>query len=76
MPTSIVAKRCTVVVNRDAGSGNGASYTSPELNRIEILCKQAKYFWRKFVRLTGGALVDEVDSFITNYETEFTISFR
>ena len=27
---------------------------SPELNRIEILGKQAKYFWRKFIRLTAG----------------------
>lgn len=49
---------------------------SPELNRIEILWKQAKYFWRKFVRLTAGALVDEVTSLMTNYGTEFTINFR
>ena len=49
---------------------------SPELNRIEILWKQAKYFWRKFVRLTAGALVDEVNSLMTNYGTEFTINFR
>jgi transposase len=49
---------------------------SPELNRIEILWKQAKYFWRKFVRLTAGALVDEVQSLMANYGTEFTINFR
>jgi transposase len=49
---------------------------SPELNRIEILWKQPKYFWRKFVRLTAGALVDEVNSLMTNYGTEFTINFR
>jgi transposase len=49
---------------------------SPELNRIEILWKQAKYFWRKFVRLTAGALVDEVNSLMANYGTEFTINFR
>lgn len=48
---------------------------SPELNRIEILWKQAKYFWRKFVRITAGALVDEVNSLMANYETEFTINF-
>jgi transposase len=46
---------------------------SPELNRIEILWKQAKYFWRKFARLTAGALVDEVNSLMTNYGTELTI---
>lgn len=49
---------------------------SPELNRIEILWKQAKYFWRKFTRLTDSALVDEVNSLMTNYGTEFTINFR
>lgn len=49
---------------------------SPELNRIEILWKQAKYFWRKFVRLTAGALVDEVHSIMTSYGKEFTINFR
>ena len=49
---------------------------SPELNRIEILWKQAKYFWRKSTRLTGSALVDEVTSLMTNYGTEFTINFR
>jgi hypothetical protein len=49
---------------------------SPELNRIEILWTQAKYFWRKFVRLTAGALVDEVHSLMANYGTEFTMNFR
>lgn len=32
--------------------------------------------WRKFVRLTTGALVDEVNSLMTNYGTGFTINFR
>lgn len=49
---------------------------SPELNRIEILWKQAKYFWRRFTRLTASALVDEVTSLMTNYGKEFTINFR
>lgn len=49
---------------------------SPELNRIEILWKQAKYFWRKFVRFTAGALVDEVNSIMMSYGAEFTINFR
>ena len=47
----------------------------PELKRIKILWEQAKYFWRKFVRPTAGALVDEVNSIMTNYGTEFTIIF-
>jgi hypothetical protein len=38
--------------------------------------EQAKYFWRKFVRLTAGAQVDEVNSIMKNYGTEFTIKFR
>lgn len=30
---------------------------SPELNRIEIVWKQAKYFWRRFVGLKGIELL-------------------
>lgn len=48
---------------------------SPELNRIEILWKQAKYFWRKFLHLTGDNLRDEVRSIMKNYGNAFTISF-
>jgi transposase len=47
----------------------------PELNAIEILWKQAKYFWREFKRLTAEALVDEVSSIMKNYGKEFTIKF-
>lgn len=35
---------------------------SPELNRIEILWKQAKYYWRRFLYLAGNNLRDEVCS--------------
>ena len=35
---------------------------SPELNRIEILWKQAKYFWRRFAGLKGNELLSEVES--------------
>jgi transposase len=49
---------------------------SPELNSIEVLWKQAKYFWRKFARLTGSALIDEVNAVMANYGTEFTMNFR
>lgn len=48
---------------------------SPELNRIEILWKQAKYFWRSFVGLKGKALLDEVESLMKNFGTAFTIKF-
>ena len=48
---------------------------SPELNRIEILWKQAKYFWRKFLHLTGDNLRDEVRSIMENYGKAFTINF-
>jgi hypothetical protein len=52
----------------------GLAY-SPELNRIEILWKQAKYFWRKFVYLTKDSLLQEVRSIMENYRKAFTINF-
>ena len=48
---------------------------SPELNRIEILWKQAKYFWRRFVSLKGGELLDEIESLMKGFGTAFTINF-
>ena len=48
---------------------------SPELNRIEILWKQAKYFWRKFLHLDGGSLREEVHAIMENYGKSFTINF-
>ena len=48
---------------------------SPELNRIEILWKQAKHFWRRAVGLTGKALVDEIESLMKGFGKEFTINF-
>lgn len=48
---------------------------SPELNRIEILWKQAKHFWRKFVHLTKDSLLNEVHSIMENYGKTFTINF-
>ena len=48
---------------------------SPELNRIEIVWKQAKYFWRSFVGLKGKALLDEVESLMKGFGTAFTIKF-
>lgn len=48
---------------------------SPELNRIEILWKQAKYFWRRFVSLKGTDLLNEIQSLMKGFGTEFTINF-
>lgn len=48
---------------------------SPELNRIEILWKQAKYFWRRFAYLTGSHLRDEVRTIMENYGKAFTVNF-
>jgi transposase len=48
---------------------------SPELNRIEILWKQAKYFWRRFCYLKGDNLRDEVRSIMENYGKSFTVNF-
>jgi transposase len=48
---------------------------SPELNRIEILWKQAKYFWRRFVSLKGADLRNEIQSLMKGFGTEFTINF-
>lgn len=49
---------------------------SPELNAIEILWKQAKYFWRRFLTLSGMALHDEVDALMRGFGTDYTITFR
>ncbi|WP_354670289.1 transposase [Janthinobacterium sp. SUN073] len=49
---------------------------SPELNRIEILWKQAKYFWRRFVGLKGSELLSEAASLMKGFGTAFTNKFR
>lgn len=48
---------------------------SPELNRIEILWKHAKYFWRRFVSLNGAELLGEIESLMKGFGTAFTINF-
>ena len=48
---------------------------NPELNRIEILWKQGKYFWRRFVGLKGRELLTEVESLMKGFGTAFTINF-
>jgi len=41
---------------------------SPELNRIEISWKDAKYFWRRFVARNGADLLDEIQSLMRDFE--------
>jgi len=48
---------------------------SPELNRIEILWKHAKYFWRRFVSMKGADLFNEIQSLMKGFGSEFTINF-
>lgn len=48
---------------------------SPELNRIEIVWKHAKYFWRRFIAMNGVALLDEIRSLMKGFGTEFTVNF-
>lgn len=49
---------------------------SPEFNAIEILWKQAKYFWRRFIALSGMELQDEVEALMRGFSTEYTIDFQ
>jgi transposase len=48
---------------------------SPELNRIEILWKHAKYFWHRFVALQGTDLLGEIQSLMKGFGSEFTANF-
>ena len=48
---------------------------SPELNRIEILWKHAKYFWRRCLAVNGADLLNEIQSLMKGFGTEFTINF-
>ena len=48
---------------------------SPELNRIEILWKHAKHFWRRFVARNGADLLDEIQSLMRGFGSKFTINF-
>jgi transposase len=48
---------------------------SPELNRIEILWKHAKYFWRRFAAVDGADLLDEIQSVMRGFGSKFTVNF-
>lgn len=47
----------------------------PGTESHEILWKQAKYFWRRFVGLKGSELLTEVESLMKGFGTAFTINF-
>ena len=55
--------------------GHPRRFVFPELNQIEVLWKQAKYFWRRFVSLKGDDLLQEFQSLMKDFGKEFTINF-
>ncbi|MFM4849399.1 transposase [Aeromonas rivipollensis] len=48
---------------------------SPELNLIEIIWKQAKYHWRRFVTWTKETIDDEIAALLGGYGSKFEINF-
>jgi transposase len=47
---------------------------SPELNRIEILWKHAKYFWRRFAAVNGADLLHEIQALMKGFGSEFSVN--
>ena len=56
------------------GAGLSAAH-SPELNRIEILWKHAKYHWRRFVTWTKETIDAEIEKLLNGFGSEFQIKF-
>jgi transposase len=48
---------------------------SPELNLIEILWKNAKYHWRRFVTWTKKTIDVEIGKLLDGFGSEFQIKF-
>jgi transposase len=48
---------------------------SPELNLIEIVWKNAKYHWRRFVTWTKETIDAEIEKLLDGYGSEFQIEF-
>ncbi|SFN88890.1 transposase, partial [Xenorhabdus japonica] len=48
---------------------------SPELNLIEIIWKQAKYHWRRFITRTQDTMEDELNTLLDGYGDQFAINF-
>jgi len=49
---------------------------SPELNMIDILWKQAKYHWRRFVTWTRDTIDSEIDTLLGAYGSTYQIRFH
>jgi transposase len=47
---------------------------SPVLNRIEILWKHAKHFWRRFVAKNSADLLDEIQWFRQHVHNKFCMT--
>ncbi|WP_340619056.1 IS630 family transposase [Xenorhabdus entomophaga] len=48
---------------------------SPELNLIEIVWKQAKYHWRRFITWTKETMEHELNTLLGSYGNKFAINF-
>ncbi|CBJ89727.1 conserved hypothetical protein [Xenorhabdus nematophila ATCC 19061] len=48
---------------------------SPELNLIEIVWKQAKYHWRRFITWTQNTMEHELNTLLKGYGDQFAINF-
>ncbi|RQU49428.1 hypothetical protein DF143_37165 [Burkholderia cenocepacia] len=48
---------------------------SPELNKIEIVWRQLKYRWRRFVTWTKKTIDAELADLLAGYGTKFQTSF-
>ncbi|KHD29533.1 transposase [Xenorhabdus nematophila] len=48
---------------------------SPELNLIEIVWKQAKYHWRRFMTWTQETMEEEINALLGGYGEKYAINF-
>lgn len=48
---------------------------SPELNLIEMVWKQAKYHWRRFINWSKETLESELDNLLGGYGERFAVNF-
>ncbi|OKO99041.1 IS630 family transposase [Xenorhabdus thuongxuanensis] len=48
---------------------------SPELNLIEIVWREAKYHWRRFITWTQETMEYEINTLLAGYGDQFAINF-
>ncbi|KLU14184.1 transposase, partial [Xenorhabdus griffiniae] len=48
---------------------------SPELNLIEIVWRQAKYHWRRFITWTQDTMDHELNTLFESYGRQFAVNF-